>query len=105
MNDRREDDYEERVRRRAYQLWEEEGRPDGRDKVHWEEARELVAIEDNQRLATKPVHRDPDDPTLAADEAEPAGPAANEGELPALTDQGEQVYPPSREAEIEAGRK
>src|SRR5688500_2801776 len=33
---------EERVRERAYALWEQEGRPDGREQEHWEEAsREL----------------------------------------------------------------
>lgn len=26
---------EQRVRDRAYQLWEEEGRPEGRDREHW----------------------------------------------------------------------
>lgn len=29
---------EERVRRRAYELWEREGRPEGRAGVHWHEA-------------------------------------------------------------------
>jgi hypothetical protein len=26
---------EERIRRRAYQIWEEEGRPEGHDVEHW----------------------------------------------------------------------
>lgn len=27
------------IARRAYALWEEEGRPDGRHEIHWQEAR------------------------------------------------------------------
>lgn len=33
MNDR-----EELIRRRAYAIWEQEGRPEGQDKRHWEQA-------------------------------------------------------------------
>jgi Protein of unknown function (DUF2934) len=38
-------DHETRVREMAYELWEENGRPHGRDVELWERARELVAIE------------------------------------------------------------
>lgn len=31
-------DFEHRVRERAYQIWEEEGRPQGRDAHHWQQA-------------------------------------------------------------------
>lgn len=94
------DDHEQRVRERAYQIWQEQGCPEGQADAHWDLARELVAIEDNHRLALVQVDRDPDDPSIAADRAEPAGPAAAAaGELPTLTDEGEQIYPPSREAE------
>ena len=24
-----------RIRKRAYEIWEDEGRPDGRDRIHW----------------------------------------------------------------------
>ena len=35
-------DREQWVQQRAYALWETEGRPDGRDRAHWEQAeREL----------------------------------------------------------------
>ncbi|EJW12412.1 hypothetical protein A33M_2103 [Rhodovulum sp. PH10] len=91
------DDFEQRVRERAYRIWQEAGCPEGQADANWELARELVAIEENQKLTTLPVERDPDDPTLAAEEVEPAGPAANAaGELPTLTDEGEQDYPPHR---------
>ena len=37
-------DLYERIRQRAYELWESEGRPQGRDREHWERAeRELSA--------------------------------------------------------------
>jgi hypothetical protein len=32
------DDRHDAIRTRAYQLWEEEGRPHGRDEHHWHEA-------------------------------------------------------------------
>ena len=39
-------DRESRVRQRAYELWEAEGRPEGREREHWEEAcRQIDATE------------------------------------------------------------
>jgi hypothetical protein len=40
-----QDNVEHRIRARAHQLWEQEGRPDGRAEHHWHEARKLVEIE------------------------------------------------------------
>jgi hypothetical protein len=93
--DLNKDSIEERIKQRAHRIWEEEGRPEGRDKEHWDMAAELVAIEDNYQATLKPVDRDPDEPENAATIAEPPE-AANTGELPTLTDTGEQVYPPTR---------
>ena len=45
---------EQRIRRKAHELWEEEGRPEGRSDVHWEKARILIAIEDD-RTSIVPV--------------------------------------------------
>ena len=39
------DDREERVRQRAYLLWEQEGRPHGRHEDHWHQASQDVADE------------------------------------------------------------
>ena len=39
-------DKEQRVRERAYRIWEEEGRPIGKDKEHWERARKEIEEED-----------------------------------------------------------
>jgi hypothetical protein len=89
------DDFEERVRARAYRLWQEEGCPEGRADAHWELARELVAIEDNQRLATKPVPREgalgP-----SGEPIEPIEAVENAGEFPTTTDQGEELPYPRR---------
>jgi len=38
---------EQRVRERAYHLWEADGKPHGRDVEYWQSARELVAMEDS----------------------------------------------------------
>ncbi|WP_163267708.1 DUF2934 domain-containing protein [Chelativorans alearense] len=38
-------DREEQVRRRAYELWEMEGRPEGRHREHWERAAREMAME------------------------------------------------------------
>ena len=36
------DDREQRIREMAHRIWEDEGRPPGRDKRHWEMAESLV---------------------------------------------------------------
>lgn len=36
--DRSTDGEEERIRRRAYEIWEREGRPDGEHNRHWQQA-------------------------------------------------------------------
>jgi hypothetical protein len=39
-------DREERIRERAHQIWEQEGRPDGRQTGHWQRAAEEIDAED-----------------------------------------------------------
>ncbi len=99
------DDHEERIRRFAYHIWLEEGRPHGRATIHWEMARELVAIQDSQKAATQPVRRNPNDSAIAADAVESAGPAASAGELPTMTNAGEQTYPPAMPAAKQAAEQ
>jgi hypothetical protein len=41
------EDREQRIRERAYSLWEEEGRPEGRAEEFWERARGLIEAEDD----------------------------------------------------------
>jgi hypothetical protein len=92
------EDHTERVRQRAYQIWLDEGQPEGRESIHWDMASELVAIEENQKKTTKRVRRQSADKEIAADRAEPIRPALAMGEVPSMTDAGEQTYPPSRAA-------
>lgn len=40
-------DIENRIRERAYEIWEEEGRPEGREAQHWQQA--AAEIADAQR--------------------------------------------------------
>jgi hypothetical protein len=53
---------EQRVRERAYQLWEEAGKPEGEQLDHWSRATEAIAVEDAQcepaaGESTEPVKR------------------------------------------------
>jgi hypothetical protein len=86
------DSFEERVRQRAYRMWVEEGCPEGRSDVHWDKARELVAIEDGQKLTTKPAPRG----EQGGEPVEPIEAVENAGEFPTLTDQGEKQAAPKR---------
>lgn len=87
---------EQRITDRAYQLWIDEGMPDGRADAHWDLASELVAIEENPDLMLKP------NPLQPGEEIYPDGPGEslevmdNLGEFPTLTDQGEEQTTPAR---------
>src|SRR3954471_20385168 len=88
------DDVEERVRQRAYEIWQREGCPEGRDADHWALAKEEIAIEDNQNQALLPnpseggddtvVHPEPVEPLLAAESLgeEVGGPTSQSDEQP-----------------------
>jgi Protein of unknown function (DUF2934) len=89
------DDFNERVRQRAHRLWVEEGYPEGRSEIHWQKARELVAIEDNQKTTLKPA---PDPERPGREPVEPLASVENAGEFPTLTDQGEERAAPTRRA-------
>ena len=89
-------DREQRVRELAYHLWEQDGRPYGRDVEFWERARELVAIEENPGagLLPNPITH----PTMASGQPEGVEEAeiqANYGEFPNhFTDQGDRQETP-----------
>ena len=89
------DDTTDRVRQHAYRLWMEEGCPEGRSDVHWDKARELVAIEDNHKLALKPAPRQD---RAGGEPVEPIEAVENAGEFPTMTDQGEEQAAPRRRA-------
>jgi hypothetical protein len=94
------DDREQRIREKAFQLWLEEGQPEGQQDRHWELASELVAIEDSQMDATIPVAE-----AKAGEPVEPIEALENTGEYPTTTDQGEMEiphHPGDRTSEIDA---
>lgn len=95
MNDREQQRLEQRIRERAYRLWEEEGRPEGRADVHWDKATELVAIEENLHFATQRLP-DPNDFGPTGEPVEPLVAVENQGEFPTITDQGEEQPYPTR---------
>ena len=35
----------QRIRERAYEIWEQEGRPEGREQEHWREAERQLEVE------------------------------------------------------------
>ncbi len=82
-------EHEQRVRERAYHLWEADGRPHGRDVEFWERARELIGMEDSAGAGLLPnPQTHPDSPGETG--IEEASIQENLGEFPdRLTDQGE----------------
>ena len=76
----------ERIRRKAHELWEADGRPHGRDQDHWVQAREIIAIEDSQADTLLPRDTGASEPIEDADEA-----LRNLADFPNLTDQGENL--------------
>ena len=43
------------IRERAYAIWEREGRPEGRERQHWEQAaRDVLASREAPRPSAKP---------------------------------------------------
>jgi hypothetical protein len=41
-----ENDKSKRVQNRAYELWEKQGRPEGRHEEHWKQAEEEFSVEE-----------------------------------------------------------
>ena len=85
MNDR-----EQRIRERAHRIWIEEGRPEGRDRAHWDMATELVAQEENRDLAKKPNPvAGGRDEAVRDQPVEPLEAVENQGDFPVLDDQAD----------------
>ncbi|KAA0695958.1 DUF2934 domain-containing protein [Halopseudomonas laoshanensis] len=63
---------EQRIRELAYQIWENEGRPEGKTEEHWALARELVESESHGDTAAPPgkIKRTRKAPSLAETQAE-----------------------------------
>jgi hypothetical protein len=63
---------EARIRERAHRLWEEEGKPEGRNREHWAEAERQVMIEQGMG---EPVDPTPELPPGRRPEPQPEPPA------------------------------
>lgn len=88
--DKAKQDEDARIRERAYHMWDQDGRPDGRAEDHWALAREAIALEDAGGGATKPVDESKE-PIV-----EEAFIQDNLGEFPtAFTDQGDRRQTPA----------
>ena len=77
-------DDNERIAKKAHELWEAEGRPHGRDQEHWDQAKEIVALEDSEKSTLLPRDSGAEEPV-----EEKSAAIDNEGEVPNLTDTGE----------------
>jgi Protein of unknown function (DUF2934) len=90
---------EERVRERAYHLWEADGKPHGRDVEYWQRARELIGMEDSAGAGLLPNPQSHPGAIRQAGVAE-AEIQENLGEFPdRFADQGEvQQTPKARRA-------
>ena len=85
------DSKQERIRARAYRIWEEEGRPEGREREHWDKASELEAQEHPPAGATEPNPVARGETRARRDRpVEPPEALENQGEFPGLADQGEE---------------
>ncbi|WP_429232422.1 DUF2934 domain-containing protein [Inquilinus ginsengisoli] len=49
----------ERIRQRAYDIWHREGRPDGREQEHWDQAVAEIEAEDRPAAESTPEGVDP----------------------------------------------
>lgn len=76
----------DRIAAKAHELWEAAGHPHGRDQEHWDQAREIIAIEDSQGDTLLPRDTGAEEPIEEPDEA-----IRNLGDMPNLTDQGENL--------------
>lgn len=81
-----------RIRERARHLWEADGSPEGREDDYFEQARELIAIEDNPHGAKEP--HPAESGSAPQTPVEPIEAVENQGEFPTLTDQGEETTAP-----------
>ena len=76
----------DRIAVKAHELWEADGRPHGRDQEHWDQAREMIAVEDSQRDTLLPRDTGAQEPIEDSKAA-----LRNLADMPNLTDQGENL--------------
>ncbi|MDM9627659.1 DUF2934 domain-containing protein [Rhizobium sp. S152] len=55
------EDLEQQQRERAYKIWEDEGRPEGRDLEHWDRAAEKGRGNDTETAKVTQINQDAND--------------------------------------------
>ena len=70
---------EEKIRDRAYQIWEREGRPEGREALHWQMAKEELTREDTAERDPLAAKGSPTNEKPAKAKSTPLGPAQRRG--------------------------
>jgi hypothetical protein len=86
---------EQRIRERAYHLWLEDGRPEGRELEYWERARELQGMAESAGSGQLP-NPGTEPPPTGDEPVEEAEIQENLGEFPdRLSDQGEHQATPT----------
>ena len=55
MTQKAQPSHEDRVRLKAYEIWLNEGKPEGRDQRHWAMAREMIGYDDAHRSTLVPA--------------------------------------------------
>ena len=94
-----EDDsaFEEKIRERAYHLWEADGKPIGNDLEYWERARELVGMENSHGAGQVEVISKDDPRMINGIRVEEASIQTNLGEFPdRSSDQGDHPQSPNK---------
>jgi Protein of unknown function (DUF2934) len=88
--------HQARVRAVARELWEQEGKPEGREADYFDRARIIVGIEENPQAGQLP-NPEVTPPPHGADGVEEADLQENLGEFPSrFTDQGDRPQAPTR---------
>ncbi|MCW2238471.1 DUF2934 domain-containing protein [Azospirillum canadense] len=101
-------DREERIRRRAYEIWEREGHPEGRGEAHWAQACAEVDAEDKASIVEKAVDAGANVVTKVVRRTKKAATEAIGAGLNAVVDVVEEALAPkkprARKAKDEAGK-
>jgi hypothetical protein len=95
-------EWEDRVRARAYALWEREGQPEGGAGRHWTQAEEELRGEEQGRAGASIIKAAgiPTDAASTAGTETWTGPASSVGGEPQAGDQGEAQTPAAERVEV-----
>lgn len=95
MPDQSDDTLQQRIERKANELWVADGKPPGGQERYREQAKEIIAIEEGEDLTHLPR------PTQSGEPTEPSIALENQASLPELTDQADEPVAPSRKRQPE----